>query len=328
MVCYQFGVIFLTISLNLILIGFSIIAFVGLVIAVVKINYKAYLRLGGVFRALKGFLEIEGFGKKPSLAELDEDLKISGYAYDPNQDMFYSIQEPWQKEYGYCRLYDEASAPFGMIVDCEPIYFYYQKKYWLIEFWKGQYDLSCGCEIGVYNTRSKVKNLAGFFDTTIYTPCQENEELKLSFTLKKNGRALFRRSEKHWWLTGFRVGLFSNPNELSMDICIKFLDQLMCNEFVKALKGLGYGKNEFVSFGETVYLSYDKPHTKQPFSRTKFTDALIQKKNKLMCDSYKAATEDCLTIQEKLKRALENSPFLSDRIENLGKPIKLYKSKV
>ena len=38
----------------------------------------------------------------------------------------------------------------GMIIDCEPVRFYYGGKKWLIELWKGQYGMTTGCEIGVY----------------------------------------------------------------------------------------------------------------------------------------------------------------------------------
>jgi len=54
--------------------------------------------------------------------ELDKAIEIAGYSYDPKQDIFYSTMDPWQRDIGYCRLYDELAAPLGMIIDCEPIY--------------------------------------------------------------------------------------------------------------------------------------------------------------------------------------------------------------
>ena len=41
------------------------------------------------------------------LEELNKDLKLFGFAYDPSQDIFYSLNECWQRKFGYCRLYDE-----------------------------------------------------------------------------------------------------------------------------------------------------------------------------------------------------------------------------
>jgi len=53
-------------------------------------------------------------------------------------------------------LYDEAAAPLGMIVDCEPIHFEYKGKRWLIQFWKGQYDLPTGAEVGYMQPTNRI----------------------------------------------------------------------------------------------------------------------------------------------------------------------------
>ena len=51
----------------------------------------------------------------------------------------------------YAYGYDAAALAMNAIIDCEPIFFDYAGKTWLIELWKGQYGLETGCEIGVYN---------------------------------------------------------------------------------------------------------------------------------------------------------------------------------
>ncbi|MEW5785407.1 MAG: DUF4474 domain-containing protein [Bacillota bacterium] len=81
---------------------------------------------------------------------LDGILAGLGYAYDADQVIFYSTLEAWQRSFGYCRLYDEAAPLLSMIIDCEPVHFEYRGRQWLIQFWKGQYALTTGCEIGVY----------------------------------------------------------------------------------------------------------------------------------------------------------------------------------
>ena len=102
--------------------------------------------------AFKSILVIIGDNRSIDYSDFDETIEASGFLYDPEEDIFYSKMNPWQRKYGYCRLYDEIAAPLGMIVDSEPIHFKYEGKSWLIEFWKGQYDLTTGCEIGIYNT--------------------------------------------------------------------------------------------------------------------------------------------------------------------------------
>lgn len=83
---------------------------------------------------------------------LNADLEAAGFAYEPRGDYFYSRMYCWQRKTGYCRLYDEGASLFNMIMDCEPVTFSYGGKRWLIELWKGQYGITTGGEIGVYNT--------------------------------------------------------------------------------------------------------------------------------------------------------------------------------
>ena len=40
------------------------------------------------------------------LDRLNKDLAPFGFKYDPYQDIFYSLMYAWQRDYGYCRLYD------------------------------------------------------------------------------------------------------------------------------------------------------------------------------------------------------------------------------
>ncbi len=49
------------------------------------------------------------------VAELNDELEPFGFAYEPYQDIFYSLQYPWQRELGYCKLYDEGFKRLGCI---------------------------------------------------------------------------------------------------------------------------------------------------------------------------------------------------------------------
>ena len=68
-----------------------------------------------------------------------------------------------------------------MIIDCEPINFEYNGKKWLIEFWKGQYDLTTGCEIGVYKAVGPDLDMQGFFNGTFYNCVSDEERLQMEF---------------------------------------------------------------------------------------------------------------------------------------------------
>jgi len=259
-------------------------------------------------------------------AELDNAVEIAGYSYDPNQDIFYSNLDPWQRSVGYCRLYDEASAPLGMILDCEPIYFEYNEKKWMIGLWKGQYDLVTGAEIGVYKEALDL-DIFGFFKGTFYSAVSNSELLQMSYTLNKNGKPLFTREGEHWWLTGFKLGEFSQPSELTLDINITFPDVIMRDAFVVGLKNTGYADEEFTKNGNTISLIFDTPHTPQVITRTAATDWIIQKKNQQLCLQYQKITGPYNNVQEKVKAIEELAPNLYEKIVRMGKSKQLYEYK-
>lgn len=263
-----------------------------------------------------------------SLAQNNEELEgvfgVAGYEYDPKQDIFYSILNPWQRKFGYCRLYDEALAPLSMIVDCEPIIFECYGQKWMIEFWKGQYCLNTGCEIGFYR---EVIDLAIIgLEGSFFTSVKDEEMMQMAFCLKKNGKEMFYREDRHWWLTGFKMGEFSNPSELTMDIAIQFNDLNMCYAFINAMLQVGYLEEEIVKIGNRVYFTFGKPRTRQPFTRTKITDWIIQRKNKFMCEQYRKSTEEYKTIEEKLAALKKENPSIYTKAINVGKSQEVFKS--
>jgi hypothetical protein len=270
--------------------------------------------LGSVITMLTGIRIIKNICKSllgiiKSESPIDKGIEIAGYGYDLEQDIFYSNMNAWQRNMGYNRLYDEASAPFGMIVDCEPIYFEYKDKIWLIELWKGQYDLNTGCEVGVYIADKPILNIPEVYKFMFYNCASDEERLTMSFSLKKNGTTLFSRDDKHWWLAGFKLGEYSEPSELIMYLNITLKDEPMCKAFVEELKNIGYIENkEFIVNGNTVGLTFDKPHTPQPITRTEQTDKIIQIKNKALCDKYNDITKIYNNVADKINAIQKQAP--------------------
>jgi len=264
------------------------------------------------------FSEVSLSPKGTGNDELDKAIEAAGYSYDQEQDIFYSTMNPWQRDIGYCRLYDELAAPWGMIIDCEPIYFEYLGKEWMIGFWKGQYDLVTGGEIGVY-TRAADLKLLGVLGGAYYECVSNTDLLEMSYTLKKNGKPLFTRKGKHWWLTGFKLGEFSDPSELTMDITITLHNVSMRDAFVNGLWNAGYPLDEFTRNGSTVSFTFSRPHTPPPITRTSATDRIIQKKNEFLCEKYKDITGSSKTIRDKVKAIEEHAPHLYDKVIRTGK---------
>ena len=75
-----------------------------------------------------------------------------GFIYISEEDVFYTAKNAWQKNMGYTYFYDELAPLFNMILDTERVCFKYNNYSWLITFWKGQYGICTGAEIGVYKT--------------------------------------------------------------------------------------------------------------------------------------------------------------------------------
>lgn len=251
-------------------------------------------------------------------------ITLAGYAYDPRQDIFYSRRDAWQKDFGYSPIYDEAAAPLSMILDSEPVRFDYGGKKWLVEFWKGQYGMATGGEIGIYTKADSDTEAPGASGLTFYNCASEEDQLYMAFLLRKNGRPLFSREGKHWWLTGFILGEFSDPDELQMEVGITLKNREMCLAFVDALLQIGYSERNMKVFSPTVWLYFNKPFSPQPLTRTPITGAITQKKNRLLCAKYQELTKEHANSLDKLASLYVKAPELFDLVLNIMKPRKLF----
>ncbi len=227
-------------------------------------------------------------------------VDAAGFRYDPRQDIIYSKMYPLQRDFGYAYGYDAAALLMSAIIDCEPIFFDYAGKTWMIELWKGQYGLETGCEIGVYNrTIGSTSFVYGILDATVgkrsgdsnpshnlFFDCASDSELLLmSSTLYRNGQKVFSRGpEKHWWLTGFKWGLLSEPENLTMDVSIECLDSVMKTALVNSMTGMGY-QNLQIN-GNTVSFTFDTPKTHQPRSDSPAAVSAVRAENQQTVAAY------------------------------------------
>lgn len=228
---------------------------------------------------------------------LDELLAPFGYAYVPSQDIITSRNDAWQRDFGYHALFDKASSYAGMVMDCLPIYFNYRNKTWLIEFWKGQYGISTGCEIGVYYAGRILKK-----DELTHTlfRCADNEDmLQLSFTLSKDSQAVAQLNDRHWWLTAFLPGCFSHPADLYMHISVTLHSHEMAEAFADGLILAGYRPNEICLCNKTV--TFTLAGTIKPcgfFRRLKY--GFIQFFNKLGCKIFRLVTRPFCKVGDRI----------------------------
>ena len=134
----------------------------------------------------------------------------------------------------------------------------YDNRRWLIELWKGQYGMTTGGEIGIYVSEMDDINIQGIFSGPFFEAVSDEELLNMAFKLKINEAELFQRQDYHWWLTGFDVGVFSNPRKLSMEIRIIFPNIIMKHAFLSGLKRAGYKEDEIKIIKNTIYFDFNK----------------------------------------------------------------------
>lgn len=239
------------------------------------------------FRRRRAAKRVRCESEEAKICSLNAALGVFGFAYDKSWDCIISRMDPWQREMGYCRQYDEAAPAMYMIMDCEPIYFQYDGKNWLLEFWKGQYGCTTGAEIGLYNNEEASGKAP---EKLFYTCARDNQRLYMQFSLWRGGECILERNALHWWLTGFLPGEYSKPCNLTMKVCICFPDPAMRRAFCDGLLRAGYRAEEICADNNRVCFIFDRPRTKQPSRFGRCFRALISWKNRLNCRWYRRAS--------------------------------------
>ena len=116
----------------------------------------------------------------------------------------------------------------------------------------------------------------------------------MSFTLYKKGQEIAKIKSLHWWLATFKIGMFSKPKQLSMDIKMEFPNQEMLKAFLTSLKKKRYKQQDYRIVNNTFYFTFKKPHTKKVWTRTLISDFIRQRINKKNVDLYNKYTENII----------------------------------
>lgn len=191
----------------------------------------------------------------------NEELSASGvvgYLYDPNENCFYTADDPWQRVVGYNEIFDVAAPVATISFDTVRLKFDYKDKNWMIQIWKGQYGLAFyGAEIGVYNKP---------MDRTLehYDAVTDDERLKMSMDFYEYEDRLFgddgwekkfsRPYASYWWCTGFIPGnKLGNFGSLRVNARITAKDYEMLSGIRKALSE---NSIQYTYSGLNVYFEY------------------------------------------------------------------------
>ena len=172
-----------------------------------------------------------------------------GYKYDPKQDIYYTDVDSWQRYFGFTDIYDQAAPLTNMWYLTLKADFRYGDLLWRLQWWKGQYGILEGAEMGVYT-----KDPA---DTSTFYQCADNDHLIDMYfeyyrTVKdfNDDDMLFSREEKHWWLTGFKFGYTAGANKSVLKGTLVAYDDKMADGIEAGLKAVTDANGKWNGFVE------------------------------------------------------------------------------
>lgn len=273
----------------------------GVILAVISVCIGVHLwRKQNSLRRLSGLSDSEKNELLDSLAE------PFGYRYVPKGDVFGSRLDAWQKQFGYGTIYDRAASYFNMVLETLPVYFDYDGKTWLIQIWKGQYGICTGCEVGIYHADGMIAKAD--WETTVFHAAAEEEMLRISTELRREGQLIAFRRETHWWLTTFDVGTFSKPDQLALKIGIQFTDVEMKEAFYRGLLEQGVDRNDILARFYAVY--FFGPDGAKPCSWWKrMQSVLAQWMNRINCKLFNFFTRYCCCSRDRILYLYFYLPF-------------------
>lgn len=263
---------------------YFIIALLVLIVVLFLVFY--FIKRKRVIHKVKHMCEEE------KLYEVNKALHPFGFTFDVKQDIVISKNDSWQRDMGYSDFFDLKAPYLNMVMDCEPIYFSYDNKWYRIEFWKGQYGITTGAEAGIYIHENGMKK--GEFRCA-----NDREIIPMQFELYKKC-FLFKRCGLTWWLTGFDVGKFSRPKDLMLKICVRFPNQKMQVAFVEGLLNAGYSSSKITVCGPAICFSICKPKNYKLNHGHKLIKCLVQIINYINCKLYMWFTRCFTSTLDKL----------------------------
>ena len=156
-----------------------------------------------------------------------------------------------QRKFGFNAGYDAFTGVVGFNIDEITTYFTYGGKDWLLEFWKGEYEVvTLGGEIGIYYHENKTGRTPTAPKLLHYKAVENSDALYMTMELwqcdSKGDRRLFTRSRmKCWWLAAFEPGTLekhSRRTDLVLVGSVQFKDAQMLDAFTASFSKKAFSK--------------------------------------------------------------------------------------
>ncbi len=267
------------------------------------------------FRRKKIICRIKCMDKCQKCSLVEELAKPFGYAFHCCCGFFSSLTDAWQKAAGYTWFYDYMAPRFQMVFDSLPVYFDYQGKTWLIEFWKGQYGINTGAEIGVYHADRLLSEAE--YQVALFHAVKEPEMLSCSLQLYEDNGQYVQISERHWWLTAFLPGVFSHPSDLCLKAAVYFPEEEMLDAFRCGLCQAGYPPEDITVQGLCLSFTFHMPLAEDYGLLTRFHRCLSQFLNHIYCRLFVWITRPFVCTEDRVLYLYYYLPFVFRRLMRL-----------
>lgn len=232
---------------------------------------KATAEVGG--KTLEGYYSINVIANKGPIKEIFAHYNILSYRYNYVDDVYYTDDKQcWQKNFGFARIYDILAPYVAMEYDYARVFFTYEEKDYMVQFWKGQYGLVFyGGEIGIYSKAASDKKVNMF---TFFKVAEEEDWPMMELSLyhqKINGQwehEFTREYDRYWWCTGFKAGVLRGwepADELRLESRVTFKNEEFAQLVAQGLRDCGFaeaaskdriGLDSYYIEGSDIYLKW------------------------------------------------------------------------
>lgn len=159
-------------------------------------------------------------------------LAGTGFNFNLHESLVYATIDSWMRDFGFCVFYDIAanSMPLLWHYVTRRFTFEYDGLEWMIQIWKGNYLITNGAEVGVYN------RAPGSFGT-FYNCATDDQLMEMSLQVYHGDELLVNQEpQMHWWINGFQMSDRRYvPNSLTMKFSIVMPNQEMLDAFCKSI---------------------------------------------------------------------------------------------
>ncbi|MCL2010716.1 MAG: DUF4474 domain-containing protein, partial [Synergistaceae bacterium] len=213
----------------------------------------------------------------PNKSSFGKVVNEAGFLYADGLDLLYARKDAKQRDLGFTYLYDEGIAGISSFIHCEPIYFIYNEREYMIELWKGQYGIEIGAEIGVYRRElgdprlfDKVKNNYSDIVQEIIQQAQRfgNIPPEIGAVLSTLARAITGVTDPKVFRTALAIahGFLTTP---PISVFPSDLLRFLANSLGAILSGLEGKFYKCALGGDMLEMSYTLKHNGQElFSRS------------------------------------------------------------